>query len=103
QGFGDRYRYGLYLVDFTLNAFQQRAGCRRLLWLRLRLAGDLGDAAGAENGFVTADAGHGVAGKANQLVVVIEHQADPLLQASAAGRLNAEELAPAIGVAGYGE
>src|SRR5690606_24123985 len=103
QRLGDRNRNGFHLIDLTLDLLQQRAWSRRCVVLPGRALRRGYATVFAEDGLVAADAGHEVTGQAGQLVVAVEYQADALLQALAAARLDAVEVIPAVGMEGIGD
>src|SRR5690606_26153991 len=75
----------------------------RAFIFRRRLLGFGGRRLGAQDRLVAADARQEVAGQACQLIALVEHQADTLLLALPAARLNAVQVIPAAGMEGIGD
>lgn len=99
--------HGFHAVDVFLDLVQQGA---RFGWnLGLRLFAFLSGSRHVrgvvftQQGFIAAYAGHEVTGQADKLVIAIENDADALLLALTATRLNAVEIIPAIGMESVGQ
>lgn len=105
QRFRGRSRYQLGFIHFVLELFQGGARSQRFFFLlfRLLLVGRPSDSSAAfpaEDHFVAADAGREVVVRADQLVTVVEEQADALLLTMTAARLDTAEVVPTIDVEG---